>query len=416
MAAKKKIEQEEARQQVVKKKVTKAKAGVATARKEKAAKPATPKTTRTVKAAKAEKPEKAAKPPKPAEESKAGKLVGGLIKRVAKVLPRKKVVGGKAVTTRSGKTASATRAAAAVKQSATPAAEASPAAAVAAADPRVSTKSKPAVAREAEGESRLVLMMRDPQTLHAFWSISTADREKYGLDKAGGAPPLLLRLYDREGGNGSSEVYRCQIVVASTERWTVQVPPSGRTWRAEIGFIGRDGRFKAITSSNMVVLQGPPLVMSIQEGVATVPFGEGGEAIRQWAQSFELPVMSPLPIMQTGQPGSLMQPVSALVEQLQPGSLMAQPGSLMGQPGSQMGAEKQKGFWLQVQTELILYGATVPGSKLTVQNEPVELKEDGSFSLRFALPEGFFVFPVHATSPDGDDEREITPVVLRLTQ
>ncbi len=120
--------------------------------------------------------------------------------------------------------------------------------------------------------------------------------------------------------------------------------------------------------------------------------------------------MSPLPT-QPGQPGSLMQPLPALLQQ---------PGSMMGQPGSQMGlqqpAEKQKGYWLQVQTELILYGSTVPGSQLTVQDIPVELAEDGSFSLRFALPEGFHVLPVHAISPDGDDERTITPIVLRLTQ
>lgn len=372
---------------VVKKKESKPKAGALTAGKEKS-QPAKS-------AASKPKSERSAKPAKPKDEPKTGKR-GGLIKRVAKVLPRKKV------SKESPRQIPAPPRAAA---SSTPAAKAAPRAG--------SPAPSPARPAPAEGDSRLVLMMRDPQTLHAFWSISAADREKYGLDKAGGAPPLLLRLYDRESGNGAAEVYRAQIVVASTERWTVQVPPSGRAWRAEIGFIGRDGQFHAIASSNLVVLQGPPLTMSIQEGKVSVPFGEGGEALRQWANTFEMPVMAPLPAM-TGQPGSIMQPLPGLLQ-------LQQPGSMMGQPGSQMGvqppaAEKQKGYWLQVQTELILYGSTVPGSQLTVQDVPVELAGDGSFSLRFALPEGFHILPVHAVSPDGDDERTITPIVLRLTQ
>lgn len=389
MAALKKVSAKD----VVKKKESKPKAGTAKAAKTNA-KPAKsaaakPKTTRAAKAAtpkaetKATTPKIETKTATPKTETKTSKL-GGLIKRVAKVLPRKKIS----------------------KQSPKQAKAAAAKTAAAAPTPAPATAGPMPLA----GDSRLVLMMRDPQTLHAFWTISPADREKHGLDKAGGAPPLLLRLYDRESGNGAAEVYRAQIVVASTERWTVQVPPSGRSWRAEIGFIGRDGQFHAIASSNLVVLQGPPLQMSIQEGKVGVPFGEGGEALRAWAGKFEMPVMSPLPT-QPGQPGSLMQPLPALLQQ---------PGSMMGQPGSQMGlqqpAEKQKGYWLQVQTELILYGSTVPGSQLTVQDIPVELAEDGSFSLRFALPEGFHVLPVHAISPDGDDERTITPIVLRLTQ
>ncbi|MCE5228925.1 DUF4912 domain-containing protein [bacterium] len=386
MAAKKKVTEKD----VVKKKVAKPKAGAETAKKEKPVKAAATKTG-TARAAKA----------KPAEkETKTGKL-GGLIKRVTKILPRKKVA--KETPTTRPAAARANHKSAKIAETAVDAPK------------PVAMKSAPKPVA-AESDSRLVLMMRDPQTLHAFWAISQADREKYGLDKPGGAPPLLLRMYDREGGTEASETYRCQIVVASTERWTVQVPPSGRTWRAEIGFIGKDGHFQPIAQSNLVVMQGPPMMMSVQEGTATVPFGEGAEALRGWAEKFELPVMSPLPMPMMRQAGSIMVPVPGVMELRQPGSLMSQPGSLMGQAGSVGVPEKKKGYWLQVATELILYGATEPGSKLTVQDVPVELAPDGTFSLRFALPEGFHVLPVHAVSPEGDDERTITPIVLRLTE
>ena len=67
-----------------------------------------------------------------------------------------------------------------------------------------------------------------------------------------------------------------------------------------------------------------------------------------------------------------------------------------------MKREKARGFWLMVNTELIVYGQTEPDAKLTVADQPVSLKPDGSFSLRFFLPDGKQVIPVVATSSDGE--------------
>jgi ubiquinone/menaquinone biosynthesis C-methylase UbiE len=43
------------------------------------------------------------------------------------------------------------------------------------------------------------------------------------------------------------------------------------------------------------------------------------------------------------------------------------------------------------------------------------LRKDGTFTLRFALPDGKQVIPVEATSNDGVDHRAITPIVTRKT-
>jgi hypothetical protein len=85
-----------------------------------------------------------------------------------------------------------------------------------------------------------------------------------------------------------------------------------------------------------------------------------------------------------------------------------------GQAEQQKG--KQSSFWLQVATEVILYGATEPDANLTVMGQKVELRKDGTFSFRFALPEGKFDMPVHAVSKSGEHERTITPVVERTTR
>jgi uncharacterized protein len=76
----------------------------------------------------------------------------------------------------------------------------------------------------------------------------------------------------------------------------------------------------------------------------------------------------------------------------------------------------ERKFWLVVNCELIVYGATEPDAKLTVQGKPIELRDDGTFSLRFALPDGKQTIPVEAVSKDGIDRRRITPIVTRKTE
>jgi hypothetical protein len=44
------------------------------------------------------------------------------------------------------------------------------------------------------------------------------------------------------------------------------------------------------------------------------------------------------------------------------------------------------------------------------------LRPDGTFTLRFALPDGEQILRVHAVNKDGDMERTITPVVTRKTR
>lgn len=63
-----------------------------------------------------------------------------------------------------------------------------------------------------------------------------------------------------------------------------------------------------------------------------------------------------------------------------------------------------------------MYGATEPDAKVTVQGREINLRPDGTFSLRFALPDGEQVIPVKAASSDQLEERTITPIVTRETK
>lgn len=77
--------------------------------------------------------------------------------------------------------------------------------------------------------------------------------------------------------------------------------------------------------------------------------------------------------------------------------------------------EKPRGFWFKVNAEVILHGSTERDARVTIGGRPVELREDGSFSFRFALPDGEFRLPVIAVDAAGTDGRSATVTFRRST-
>jgi hypothetical protein len=80
------------------------------------------------------------------------------------------------------------------------------------------------------------------------------------------------------------------------------------------------------------------------------------------------------------------------------------------------GAAKDRKFWFQLDAELIVYGATEPNARVTLQGEPVKLRPDGTFTMRFSLPDGRQIIPAVANSPDGVEERTIVLAIERNTK
>ena len=52
--------------------------------------------------------------------------------------------------------------------------------------------------------------------------------------------------------------------------------------------------------------------------------------------------------------------------------------------------------------ELVIYGATEPSAQLTIGGRAIQLRPDGSFSFRFALPDGNYSLPITACSAQGE--------------
>lgn len=62
-------------------------------------------------------------------------------------------------------------------------------------------------------------------------------------------------------------------------------------------------------------------------------------------------------------------------------------------------------FWFKVNAELIIYGATEPDASVTIADRLIKLRQDGTFSFRFSLPDGRYQLPVLAISSNREEGR-----------
>jgi uncharacterized protein len=86
--------------------------------------------------------------------------------------------------------------------------------------------------------------------------------------------------------------------------------------------------------------------------------------------------------------------------------LPTSPAAGLGSVSSPFGGlERPRGFWFNVNAELIIYGSTEPDAKVTIAGRPIKLRTDGTFSFRFALPDGNYSLPASAQSADGEETR-----------
>lgn len=64
--------------------------------------------------------------------------------------------------------------------------------------------------------------------------------------------------------------------------------------------------------------------------------------------------------------------------------------------------EQPAEFWMNVNAELVIYGATEPDAAVSISGRAIRLRPDGTFSYRFSLPDGHYALNVRAVSTRGD--------------
>jgi len=108
---------------------------------------------------------------------------------------------------------------------------------------------------------------------------------------------------------------------------------------------------------------------------------------------------------------------AAELSELAPGAPTSPAGAVgaVSSPAVKPGA-REKGFWFNVNAELIVYGATEKDATVSIAGRRIKLRPDGSFSYRFALPDGNYEMPVVAISADGTDGRAAEMKFSRSTE
>jgi hypothetical protein len=301
---------------------------------------------------------------------------------------------------------------------------------------------------EAYGTKRLLLTARDPQWLYARWDLTP--RQQRGYNALSADHHLVVRIHVNEVKDKPFSVIH---VHPESNHWFIHVGQAGTKYVAELGYFQAGGAWTAISTSDATLT--PPDTMSddLSAQFATipieVPFAElmalakaavrqniplaevilqlrahGQEPFaqekapppRQWTREQERALASIITMDSVRRVWMGSLEITELIRrQLQQElssqaaarfSIPTSPGAAVSSVSSPFGGvEQRKGFWFNVNAELIIYGATEPDAQVTIGGRVIKLRADGSFSFRFALPDGEYELPAVAVSADQTDGR-----------
>ncbi|WP_315790365.1 DUF4912 domain-containing protein [Fischerella sp. JS2] len=294
------------------------------------------------------------------------------------------------------------------------------------------------------GESRIVLMPRDPQWAYAYWDVPNEHKEE--LRRQGGQQ-LALRIYDvtdislEYQSPHSIQEYPCDELA---REWYLPVPVSDRDYVIDIGYRCPDGRWLVLARSAPVHV--PPVYPSdwIEDVFITVNFEED---LRSKTFYELVPPAKKAAAAANGNP--IYDQIFGMAESVEAqrvagslfGSMQHVPGSVtpeqaissyvfpsgvgmwavptvsgltmsgVGMSGVGFSASavpmRPRKFWLIADAELIVYGATEPDATVTIGGRPIKLNPDGTFRFQMSFQDGLIDYPIMAVAADGEQTRSI---------
>ena len=249
----------------------------------------------------------------------------------------------------------------------------------------------------------MVLLARDPVWIFAYWEITpqtgSQAREALRDDEC----QTTLRVYELQPTTEKPLGHFDIPVQPFSQAWHIHTGKQGGSFQVAIGIRTPEGIFREIARSNIIAAPRGAISPIVDTQWLTV------EEF-YWVSRHPHPGHSPME-WQKGRQGQ----ITALGAYPTSPGMFSPMGASFGVPLPKAEAAAKPGFFLQVQTELILHGQTTPGAEVTVEGMPVALRPDGSFTLRYALPDGTYCLPVKASFPD-TTQKCITPVVTRQTE
>lgn len=249
-----------------------------------------------------------------------------------------------------------------------------------------------------ERSDRLVVMVRDPYWLHAYWELSpkSIDRARAALGQRWHGAAPILRVY-RMKGEATLAHERDIAIHGGVHNWYVDVQNPPADYRLEIGYLAEDGTFYRLARSNEV---------------STPPAGTSDAVDSNWTAVAE---NADRIFAMSG--GYSPQGASRELQELLEERLRRPLGNPMKTRfGAGAGSRDGEALKFAVDAEIIIYGMASRDAHVTMQGEPVQLREDGGFAVRLSLPDRRQVIPIVASSHDGVEQRTTILAVERNTK
>jgi len=302
---------------------------------------------------------------------------------------------------------------------------------------------------ESYGLDRLVVLPKDPEWTHLYWELKPETAEAIRQDNGGEMPAFQLRGFDTTEilFDGTNAPVSLEVEVAPYARsWYLRLPYQGRVYTFEYGHVNRAGEWVGVLRSQPVGFHSGMADLGSEEWISIASeelfrmaagLGEGegisdllkrlrdansaGMGGAAWLTSFgsgmgRMEIAPSSFGLSSWQQAAAGLGLSSSFGTSPMGSGTSWGGSSpMGIPGRS--PDKKKDFWLWVETEIILYGATEPDAKVTLNGKHLQLNADGTFRLQFPFPDGtHHDFHVKAIDRDGDQSREARPAARRWTE
>jgi uncharacterized protein len=252
-------------------------------------------------------------------------------------------------------------------------------------------------------KDRIVVVVRDPFWLHVFWELTHQSVQRaeaaLGQDWHGAKP--ILRVFDVSAQDTTSTaegVVRDVDIHGGCNNWYIEANQPPRSYRVDVGYISKRGQFYALARSNVVT---PPKA------------GMSDNLDENWNEA-DAKQADRLYAMSSGFDPSAGD-TRALKEFLE--ERFRRPLHAPTLPNAPVPAAPKGGkFFFHIDAEMIVFGRTVAGARVTLQGEPVKLRPDGTFTMRYSFPDGRQILPAISESADGTEERKIVLAVERNTK
>ena len=247
-------------------------------------------------------------------------------------------------------------------------------------------------------------MVRDPYWLHAHWELTSRSVQRAQAAMAEywhtAKPVIRLMEVPAKAMSGATEVFVRDIEIhGGVNNWYIDVSDPPKGYRVEIGYLASNGRFHAVARSNSVMTPEPGGRDSVDQTWADV--AENCERIFALSGGYS----------SEGATHELQELLEDRLRRPVGGSVVTRFGV-----GADPNSEKDNGFKLDVEAEMIVHGATKPGSHVTMGGEPLKIRDDGTFTLRMGLPDRRQVLPITSSSGDGTTQQTVVLAVERNTK